>query len=279
MSSNDSDAIVDFRLVQTYTPAMLLLMRAVMMLCIYASLVVSLSVAPIHTQAANVSHRVDIAILVLACWVYFDAWFFRHDTLSRTAGFLAPPLLLILTMSDHFYPHTRSCSDIVSLVVYYATGILWATSCSFCVIDMLLRMQTRFNIHIASAAWAVACIVLMFVDCRKKGVPELLARTLLYYLIVIVLYFSQTLQPDRERNRFAFGILHTSIHVLFADSYVVAGSVIILFCVFVYYFNVHRKPAPITRNLNAVDAKPKTEVPDSLLKELQAAKRAQVSVV
>ena len=270
MSSNDSDTAIDFRLVQTYTPAMLLFLRAILLLCLYATLTSSLSFPP--------AFRVDIAILVMSCWVYLDGWVFRNDSLSRTAGFLAPPFLLICTMSQQFHPQTRACSDIPSLVVYYAVGIVWATSCNFCVINMLLQMQTRFNVHAAAILWGVACIVLTYVDCRKRGCFEIFARTMLYYSVAIVMFFSQTLQPDRERNRFAFGILHTSIHLLFVDPYVVAGSVFILFCVFVYHFNEYRKQTQTTTNIqrqSMPEAKMKTDVSDSLLRELQAAKRAQ----
>jgi len=276
MASNDSDAEIDYRLVRTYAPAMLLFMRAALILSLYATLVFGLG-NPAE-PAQKPSSRMDIAILVLSCSAYLDGWLFRNDALSRAVGFLAPPLLLILTMSDQFYPGGHTCNDLASLAVYYSVGILWAASSSFCVVDMLVQVQSRFNVHVAAACWGAACVVLVFVDCRKRGFLEILARTMLYYIFTVFLWFSQTLQPDRERHRFCFSILHASLHVLFVDPYVVAGSVVIFIAVFVYHYNAIQKPSARPGAPQGVVLK-KADVSENLLRELQAAKRAQATMV
>ena len=275
MSSDDTETKIDFRLVQTYAPAMLLLLRGLVLLGLYATLLFGLSPSvALQPGRDGAGFRIDLAILVMCCWVYFDGWSFRNDPLSRAAGFLAPPLLLILTMSSQFYPHTSPCLDIPSVAIYYGVGITWAASSSFYVIAMLMNMHTRVSVYTASMVWGVGCIVLLFMNCHKKGVLEILARTLLYYTLVVVLWFSQTLQPDRERHRFVFSILHTTLHILFVDAYVCAGSVIIWSCVFIYHYNTHQSPKHGDAQYTPHAAKNTTDVSDALMKELQAAKRA-----
>tara|TARA_B100001540_G_scaffold155612_2_gene137724 strand:- start:18442 stop:19269 length:828 start_codon:yes stop_codon:yes gene_type:complete len=270
MSSNDADATLDFTLVRTYIPGLLLLLRFGLLCGVYIGLVCGLPL--LHTRNLVDGVRLDIMVFTLTACGYLDSWFFKHDNLSKAAGFLAPVILALLTSSSSLYPDKGPCLDIPSVVLYYVSSIAWAASSSFCVLNMLLKV-TSFDAHIAAVFWGIACMVLLYVDCHKKGLLELVVRGFLFYLLTILLWFSQTIQPDLERNRFTFSVMHSCLHVLFVDPYVVGASVFIWFCIFVYYLHTHVKnPISFKRHSTAKSRTPENDI--SLLRELEAAKRA-----
>lgn len=270
MSSNDADATLDFTLVRTYIPGLLLLLRFGLLCGVYIGLVCGLPL--LHTRNLVDGVRLDIMVFTLTACGYLDGWFFKHDNLSKAAGFLAPVILALLTSSSSLYHDKGPCLDIPSVVLYYVSSIAWAASSSFCVLNMLLKV-TSFDAHVAAVFWGIACMVLLYVDCHKKGLLELVVRGFLFYLLTILLWFSQTIQPDLERNRFTFSVMHSCLHVLFVDPYVVGSSVFIWFCIFVYYLHTHVKnPISFKRHSTVKSRTPENDI--SLLRELEAAKRA-----
>lgn len=266
MASNDSDAVLDFTLVRTYVPGMLLLVRGILYLSLYLFLVTSMSL--FHVRNAHQLPRMDLLLVFLGFTAYFDSWYFRHDALSRAAGGLFPLLLALFASSDYLYPPTLPCSDMPSVILYYAASIAWAASSSFCVVNMLLRLQS-FNINVAAILWGALALVLLYVDCKKKSILELASRSVLFYCLAILLWFSQTFQPDLDRNRFAFSVLHTCLHVLFVDIYVVIASVLIWIVFLMYYNNTNREKI---RTSQAPAPVPQTNLHDNLLTTFHATK-------
>lgn len=267
MASNSSDASIDFSLVWTYIPGLLLLLRNLVLLCVYTILVIGLPMTPVTSDHIM---PYDIIILIMIMLVYLDGWFFRSDTLSRASGFLAPTLLLIITMSASLYPHARTCSHMTAIAVYYITSVVWAVSSSYCVVDMLFRLQT-FNVFVAAVFWSMACVVIVYVDCYKKSIFEIVVRSALYYTLAVVLWFSQKWQHNIDRNRFSFTILHTALHVLFVDRFCVGVTVFVWLCIFIYHY---RKQHSQSRKSTPSFHPSKPENTNSLLQELEAAKRA-----
>lgn len=271
MSFNDADATLDFTLVRTYVPGLLLLLRFALLLGVFVGLVYGLPL--LHARNLVDGVRVDIMVFTLTACGYLDGWFFRHDNLSKAAGFLAPVILALLTTTVSLHTDTKPCADIPSVVLYYVSSVAWAASSSFCVLNMLLKVTT-FDVRIAAVLWGVACLVLLYVDCHKKALLEVGLRGLLFYLLAILLWFSQTMQPDLERNRFAFSVMHSCLHILFVDLYVVASSVCIWFCIFVYFLHTHLKTPLIFKKTPTAKPMRTAENEASLLRELEAAKRA-----
>lgn len=273
MASNDSDTVLDFKLVWTYIPGLMLMLRGLALLILYFCLVFTLPKT--RSSPTHDSIRSDVVIFVLSTVVYFDGWSFRHDALSKASGHLGPILLAIVTTGSHLFPEMPVCPDMASVIVYYISSVAWAASSSFCVVNMLLRLQS-FDVHLASVPWAILGLVLLFTDCHKRTSYELVCRVLIFYALCIFLWFSQTLQPDLERQRFAFTVLHASIHILFVDLYVAFGSVAVWILIFIYYYHTNVKPKsnPITTPTITKRVQTSTDTEKNLLRELEAAKRA-----
>ena len=273
MASNDCEPSIDFSIVQTYIPGLMLFFRCLIFLSVYALLVFGMTQETLGHIRSSV--RPDIVLFILATLAYFDGFFFRHDNLSRAVGFLAPPLLLIAVMSNCIQSSVGQCDDMTSNILYWVASIAWASSSTFCVLDMILRL-TSVNIHIMSVGWTVAGLILLYVDCQKKGVLEIATRSLLYYVLATLLWFSQTLQPDVERNRFSYSVLHGPLHILFVNQYVMCASVCIWVLIFIYYYHSQSKSKTRrSKDPPLVKTSPKKiEAGDELLKQLQAAKQA-----
>ena len=280
MASNDTDAKLDFSLVSTYIPGILLLVRSLFLVILYQIFVVALS----HNSGFS-KHGAHLNVNLILCGmvvlVYFDAWWHRHDALNKSCGFLGPVLLCIATTSDTLYRHGSPCTDITSTLLYYILGTVWAASSGFFVVNSLIRFNSCVNVYHASLVWAGVLCLLLFIDCPKKSVYEICVRVCIFYGLVIMVWFSQAFQPDLERTRFAYTILHVHLHILFVDRYIVLGSIVIWAGAFAFQRQSIKQSSLVsasTSHRHASDgmsrADPVHAVDESILLQLQAAKRA-----
>lgn len=271
MSSNDCDAQINFSLVLTYIPALLMLLRVACMLAIVAILQTFTSVSP---------PVLVCSVLLLA---YIDWFCFRLDRLSKACGFLAP-LALALLANGSFY-HTDACAPTTMLnTLYYANSIVWATSSSYVFINQMLQLKYPVNDLAVAVVWCVNCILHLVVHCDYDRLWLVVCRVAIFYPMTIAHWFAQVLLSDCDRNRFAFTVLHTALHVLFVDLYVATASVLIFVSVLCYCMHstatAAAKPAKITASLftQNTDVEKAPENMSALLHELRAAKqRAQTA--
>ena len=274
MASNDSEPRIDFSLVSTYIPGLLLLLRSMLFLVLFQVMV-------LFASQPNSGIHTNIILYCMAVLIYFDAWWHRHDALNRACGFLAPVFLCVATTSDDLHHHPNSCSSVTATVLYYTLGVTWAASSGFCIIGAMLRLGINVNIYMASVCWAVVLFVLLYIDCAQYKVHEMIARVLAFYMLAILAWFSQVFQQDIERSRFSFSVLHVHLHVLFVDRYIILGSIVVWCCAFAFQRQNTLRARPNTHstsNKKALETGIKHEmkqvVDDSVLQQLHAAKRA-----
>ena len=261
MSSNDCDAI-NLSLVLTYIPAMLLFLRAALLLCCYGVMHSVLQVPP------------SVLMCSLLLLAYLDWFCFRTDRLSKACGHLAPLVLCLVANAELC---SQECpGSALRTTLYYANSVAWATASSYVFANQML--QLKYPVHdlaVVALVCTHACLHLV-VHCHHDGLPLVVARVASFYPISIAHWFAQVLVPDADRNRFSFTVLHTSVHFLFVDFYVVAGSVLIFVLVLVYCIK-QQSPGPQTAPKSApcmFDAEAQDSM-SALVSELRAAKQAQ----
>ena len=106
MASAGADEAVDFRLVATYVPLVLLMLRGVLLL----------------TASQFIAALLDAhgaLVVTLAAVVYFDAHTFRADRLNQACGFLLPVALCIM-QSRVPLPSASDCDSV------YVQAVMWS---------------------------------------------------------------------------------------------------------------------------------------------------------
>ena len=271
MSSNDSDTPINFSLVLTYIPALLLILRASVILVVYVCM---------HGIV-----KVPIAVLVtgVLLFSYLDWFVFRHDKLSKACGFLAPLALTLIANGD-FYITQPCASSTLFNTLYYVNSIAWASTSSYVFFNQMLQLKYPTHDTTSAALWIVNCIFHVYVHCQTETFLVLTCRVILFYAMTITHWFAQVLISDCDRNRFAFTVLHTALHVLFVDIYAVGATALIFVGVILY--SLHQtsaakstgpKTAPKSSPcMITTDVESQPENMNTLLNELRAAKqRAQ----
>lgn len=273
MSSNDSDAPINFTLVLTYIPALLLIFRASVMLVAYVCM---------HSLV-----KIPTTVLVtgVLLFSYLDWYVFRHDKLSKACGFLAPLALTLLANGDFYITQPCATSTLFN-TLYYVNSMAWASTSSYVFFNQMLQLKYPTHDTASAALWIINCLFHVYVHCQTETVLVLTCRAILFYAMTIAHWFAQVLVADCDRNRFAFTVLHTALHVLFVDMYVVAASTFIFVGIILFSLR-QASVANSTGPKNAPKSSPcmiTTDVENqpenmaTLLNELRAAKqRAQTT--
>jgi len=271
MSSNDSDTPINFTLVLTYIPALLLILRASVMLVAYVCM---------HSFVTLPTAVLVTGFLLVT---YLDWFVFRHDKLSKACGFLAPLALTLIANGD-FYITQPCVPSTLFNTLYYVNSIAWASTSSYVFFNQMLQLKYPTHDNASAALWIVNCIFHVYVHCQTETFLVLTCRVILFYAMTIAHWFAQVLVADCDRNRFAFTVLHTALHILFVDMYVVAASAFIFVGVILY--SLHQAsvatsvgPKNVPRSspcMITTDVESQPENMNTLLNELRAAKqRAQ----
>ena len=116
MAVTGDDEGVDFRLVATYVPLVLLVLRGVLLL----------------TASQFIAALLDAhgaLVVTLAAVVYFDALAFRLDRLNQACGFLVPVALCIMQARVPL-PSASDCDSV------YVQAVMWS-------VDMVRPVPAR----------------------------------------------------------------------------------------------------------------------------------------
>ncbi len=184
--------------------------------------------------------------LALAVIVYFDAHITRHDSLFRTCGFLVPPALAALTMHGSTQP---TCNYISMTILHWTCGVAWALLSTLTFIFYLRYKRCVLSI-------ITSCVLLCtlgFFDtttrCRYILLPELLFKTLAFYMCCMTSLHLNSIVEGLDRNTHALLVLHTNLHTLYVHPIIVVASSLIIFTVCLRMFIADKQTALPTSSL------------------------------
>jgi hypothetical protein len=240
---------VNFQLVSTYLPLVVLLLRA-------GTLVVTSNLAALLSPAPNT------LVMALCALAYFDAYAFRNSKLSVACGSLCPVALCLVV--GHTTLATELCAETSSVVALWAVDLAWAVSSSSFLGIVVFRGGAPVDVAYASAAWALCGVVHAQMNCVVPDLAQVLGRTLVYYVSCSLYFFFRTAAPHTS-----IPVMHVFWHMMFVKNYVLLGSILAtaLTTSVVYYRRFAAAPRAAPRSEN-----------DDLMKELRAAKFASTSV-
>ena len=274
MSSSDEGRLVDFKLVSTYVPMMILLGRALFLTLFF--------------QATLLMGQDNTGLLVVLCVVcYFDAYSFKHDVLNKACGFLLPAAFYLYTNTHAAVSHKAYnkdkdiyCSEIYIIVVYWAVDLVWAASSSIHIASLCWKLRIHLRIQTVACVWSLILTTHVMLRCYKTpSFWEVLLRVVLYYVSCMFYFFTSVFLVGVDRNTHHFTVMHVCLHILFVEPYVLLASALISVCVYskLYWEHFAAHPALSPRNLDterqsALLTKPdKMPYEDNLLLELRAA--------
>jgi len=238
MAAQADDAI-DFRLVSTYVPLVLLVLRGVLLL------------GAAQLVADFLDARGALAVALVAV-VYFDALAFSMCRLNKACGFLCPVALCLL-QARTTPVETRDCDAGYAQALVYGVDMVWAVSATSYVAIACYKNYFVVRVAYAAAAWAFCAILHTLTTCERLDVQHQVMRTVLYYL-TCTLYFYHRHAPTLERKHHQLSVLHIFYHIFFVQRFILLGSIIIACMVFgaLYYCEHLRSAHPFL----ACEAKP-----------------------
>jgi len=261
-SNEDSASDVDFRLVTTYIPVLMLLARS------------GLLVVVVDVCQRAVTWPSSLFVLVVVV-VYFDAYLFRAQKLNRVCGFLAPVALGVYVSTRA--PRTH-CTGLQVVAMHWAVDLCWAVSSSFFLASHALRLRIPVDVVTASMAWSACLVAHAILACSHTTSAEVVCRAVCYYVSCMIHYYSVSFVDGIDRNALAFSVMHVSLHMMFVEVYVLLGSSLVFAFLYarIYYEGLLRSPgcgmdllAPAKRSATPCCGTPAE--PSELIRELRAA--------
>lgn len=238
MAAQADDAI-DFRLVSTYVPLVLLVLRGVLLL----------GAAQLVADFLDARGALVVALVAV---VYFDALAFSSCRLNKACGFLGPVALCLLQARTTPI-ESRDCDAGYAQALVYGVDMMWAVSATSYVAIACYKNYFVVRVAHAAATWAVCAILHTLTTCERLDVQHQVMRTVLYYL-TCTLYFYHRHAPALERKHHQLSVLHIFYHIFFVQRFILLGSVIIACMVFgALYYSEHLRSAHV---FPACDAKP-----------------------
>ena len=230
MASKDIDDLrVDVMHVGTYIPLIVILLRAAIFLTLMEFL--SMIVGQIHM------------LVVVSAWlVYLDAHIFKSNHSNIMCGFLVPVALMYgnnRLISIQFHTDAlqgSSCYTSSSVfILYYALAVAWASSSMFMLVYVFVDLaQFRLNLqYIALFAGALG-IGMLWAECSTKPFYELLVRAMLFYMFTFGFFLLQGYRQHLHQRRYRTIGMHIALHLLFVNTYIVAGSLILCLLLLIY---------------------------------------------
>ena len=232
-SSDDSACEVDFRLVTTYIPVLMLLMRSGLLVV----------VVDVCQRAVTWPSSLFVLVVVL---VYFDAYLFRAQRLNRVCGFLAPVALGVYVSARYTTavggaPLTH-CAGLHVAAMHWAVDLAWAVTSSFFLASQALHLRLPVDVVSASMVWAACLVAHAILACSYTTPGEVVFRAVFYYVSCMIHYYSMTFLDGIDRNAFAFAVMHVSLHMMFVEVYVLLGSSLVFAFLYarIYYDGMAR---------------------------------------
>jgi len=263
MSSTEEET-VNFQLVSTYVPLLLLLMRSIFLL------------TAAHLGAAFLEAH-GAFVVALVGLVYFDAHAFRNNKLNQACGFLCPVALCVIQARVARY--SMDCDATYMQVALWTVDMLWAVSCTSYVAIVCYKGYFVVRVMYAALVWAAFAIVHALAECAPLDFHHQVIRTILYYITCTLFFYVKCSATHVDRASYQFAVLHVFVHVFFVQHYVLLGSVVAVGGVFgaAYYVKIsggYPRPANKLYVATAYPAgSPGEAEAGDLMRELRAAQR------
>jgi hypothetical protein len=220
-SNDDADHEVDFQLVSTYSPLLIILLRSVVLVVM----------CEIYTKLMGPRQNL---LVVLIVWMYCDAYLWRTDKINRALGFLCPVGMCILTTTDftHCSALVSNKRSMLAQGVYWTVQVIWPLLAAYylAVLVLVERMQVKSNpSEIVLAAASMFCLmvhcVLLLSAYQTAG--EVMLRSVLYYTAGMIFFHSKSKLQCSDRNTHNWMAMHVCLHILFVDVYVLIASCVV----------------------------------------------------
>ena len=239
---------VDVMHVATYLPLIMLLLRAAIFLTVMQ--VLTIVVGQIHL------------IVVVSAWlVYFDSCLFKNDASNRMCGFLVPIALmygnnrLIHIQFESDVSHNFNCHISSAIFIsHYVLAVTWATGSIFMLIYVFVDMpHLRLDLQVLSFFSGALGIGMLWTECLTKPFHELLLRAMMFYILTFGFCLLHAYTQHLHYRRYKTIGMHISLHLLFVNMYIVAGSVMLCIALVFYLFQ-----KSTSLNQHPEDSMPKT---------------------
>lgn len=223
MSSRDEKDIVDFKLVTTYLPIIIIMLRTgVLWFCI--EITRGLSTCRVSS--------------LIVCLVGADCIVCKHDRFSQICGFcIAPGIAFLLNLGNCSsveqlatrepmlgFSYTSSCVDTVNVILHWTVHVLWGVGSAILLAHNILGLKVSFK-----ATCVVLGILLLllhfFCECDRIGSLEILLRSCMFYVFCLLFYYGSDSHGDLES--LSFLTPHLGMHLLFVEKIMLAASVVI----------------------------------------------------
>ena len=249
---------VDMRLVTTYIPLMILILRSIAM-CVFCEVFYRIF-----------GPRQNLLIIIVLI-MYADASSWQRDRMNRIVGFLCPVALCIVTTTNH-----TLCSPVVDetlqsrlplIIIYWTLQVLWPVSTAYYFSAVIFSFQKPREVYLItlwSACLGVHCYLLLG---GFQSTGEIMLRCIVYYMTAMLFYHSKCKLAQVDRNTHHSITMHVCLHFLFVDVYIMICSVTVFSILFWYIF-FNRTASDIIYQASI----PKTRQDEDLLTQLRAAK-------
>ena len=237
MASKEADDLrVDVMHVATYLPLIMLLLRAAIFLT--AMQVMTILVGHIH-----------LVFAVSAWFVYFDASLFKNDASNRMCGFLVPVALMyginrlidIQFLSNATQNFNCNISS-ATFISHYVLAVTWATTSIFMLIYVFVEIpHPKLDLQLLSFFSGALGIAMLWTECLTKPFPELLLRGMMFYIFTFAFFLLHAYAQHLHCRRYTTIGMHISLHLLFVNLYIVAGSVML--CMALIFYLVRKSRA------------------------------------
>lgn len=262
-SSKIDESPVDFGLVSTYVPLVSIISRALALVC------------AIDLARPWLVSDDRVLPLALAIIVYFDAHITRHDALFRTCGFLVPPALAALTMHGSTQP---TCNYISMTILHWTCGVAWALLST---LSFIFYIRYKRCVLSTTTSCVLLCTLGFFdttTRCRYILLPELLFKTLAFYMCCMTSLHLNSIVEGLDRNTHALLVLHTNLHTLHVHPIIVVASSLIIFTVCLRMFIADKQTALPTSHSHTQSSLPTSGSDDEeLLRRARAQSKAPSS--
>jgi len=252
-------SVSDFRLVSTYVPFAMTILRAQVFLSV-AFLILPQVPVPVY-----------VAVLLFA--VYFDAMVHTGVHTSSIAGHLLPICFVSITEAQTHATKSRA-EDAV-----FALNVLWFAAVHALLASYTFRRKVQVGGVSILAANAVFVICRVWLSAAGVSILEMHVRSVGFYIFVFVHFYVFQTRSQWDTATHACIGPHLGLHLFFGDMWFVMASLLCtaMMCIRVYLQNQYHHDTEISGVCTHDGRAPVEQFVDTedmagLLKELLAAK-------
>lgn len=253
-SRDDGDRDVDFQLVSTYIPVLVLMLRGVG-LCVLCE---------VWYRVLGPRQNLLVVLLVIS---YSDAYYWRNDKMNSVLGFLCPVVVCLLTTTDHTLCSPRidrAHARLPEVAVFWTLQVLWPVTSAYYFAAVIF--QLRRPRELALVAFWMLCLsahcVLLLGGHQSTG--DIMLRCMVYYMFGMLFYHSKARLEAIDRNTHNCMSLHVSLHLLFVDIYIMVPNVAVL-CILAWYVFFGRGGRPSERHGSSQERHGTSAAPSTVL--------------